>query len=56
MDNQYLDEAAVHAYLELIELNMKAWRPEVAAWLHSDASTEALGKLLALVPCSPSVH
>jgi hypothetical protein len=56
MEPHYLNEAAIHAYLELIELNMRAWRPEVAEWLHSDAGAEALGKLLAIVPCSPSVH
>lgn len=56
MEHEYLDEAAVHAYLELIELNMRAWRPEVTAWLHSEESAEALGKLLAIVPCSPAVH
>jgi hypothetical protein len=56
MEANYLSEAAIHAYLELIELNMRAWRPEVAEWLHSEASAEALGKLLAIVPCSPSVH
>ena len=56
MQQEYLDEAAIHAYLELIELNMRVWRPEVAAWLHSDESAEALGRLLAIVPCSPTVH
>lgn len=56
MEPQYLNDAAIHAYLELIELNMRAWRPEVAEWLHSEASADALGKLLAIVPCSPSVH
>jgi hypothetical protein len=46
----------IHAYLELISLNMRAWRPEVAAWIHSEDSADALGKLLAIVPCSPSIH
>jgi len=56
METTYLNEASIHAYLELIELNMRAWRPEVAEWLHSEAGADALGKLLAIVPCSPSIH
>lgn len=56
MEPQYLNDAAVHAYLELIALNMRSWQPEVAAWLHSDQSAAALGQLLAIVPCSPSLH
>ncbi len=56
MEPQYLSQAAIHAYLELVELNMRSWQPEVAEWLHSDASAEALSQLLAIVPCSPSVH
>lgn len=56
MEQQYLDDAAIHAYLELIALNMRAWRPEVAEWLHSDEGADALEKLLAIVPCSPVIH
>lgn len=53
---QELQQAAVHAYLELIELNMRSWQPEVAAWLHSDESAAELARLLAAVPCSPTLH
>ena len=56
MEQQHLNEQAIHAYLELITLNMRAWRPEVAAWLHSEDGADALGRLLAIVPCSPTVH
>lgn len=56
MEQNYLSESAVQAYLELISLNMRSWRPEVSEWLHSDASAPALGELLAAVPCSPTVH
>jgi hypothetical protein len=56
MEAQYLSHEAIHAYLELIELNMRSWRPEVAEWLHSDESAEQLAQLLLAVPCSPTVH
>lgn len=56
METQTLHEAEIHAYLELIELNMRSWQPEVSAWLHSEDSAEALARLLAIVPCSPTVH
>jgi len=56
MEREYLNDAAIHAYLELIALNMRAWRPEVSEWLHSEESADALEQLLAAVPCSPSIH
>ena len=56
MEQQYLDDAAIQAYLQLIALNMRSWKPDVAAWLHSEAGNEALGQLLLVVPCSPTVH
>lgn len=56
MEQQYLDDAAIQAYLQLVALNMRSWKPDVAAWLHSDAGTIALGQLLIAVPCSPTVH
>ena len=56
METETLNQAAVHAYFELIALNMRSWQPDVAAWLHSDQSAAALGQLLAMVPCSPTVH
>ena len=56
METQELPRSAIYAYLELIELNMRSWQPEVSAWLHSEESTEALANLLAAVPCSPTVH
>ena len=56
MPQEYLDDAAINAYLELIALNMKVWRPEVAAWLHSKDAEAPLRELLAIVPCSPTIH
>ena len=56
MESPTLNEAAVHAYFELIALNMRSWQPEVDAWLHSEDSAVALGQLLAIVPCSPTLH
>jgi hypothetical protein len=56
METQDLQQAAIHAYLELIELNMRSWQPEVSAWLHSEDSAESLARLLAAVPCSPTLH
>jgi hypothetical protein len=56
MQQEYLDDAAIQAYLKLIELNMGSWRPEISDWLHSDESRPALGRLLAIVPCPPTLH
>lgn len=56
METQNVNAEALQAWFELIELNMQAWRPEVADWLHSEDSQEALSQLLAAVPCSPTVH
>jgi hypothetical protein len=56
MESNELRPAAIHAYLELIALNLGSWRPDVAAWLHSEDGESALRALLAAVPCSPTVH
>jgi hypothetical protein len=56
MEQHTLDDAAIQAYLQLIALNMRSWQPDVAAWLHSDAGNAALGQLLVIVPCSPTLH
>ena len=56
MEHTELDDIAIHAYLELISLNLGSWRPEIDAWLHSEASAPALARLLANVPCSPTIH
>jgi hypothetical protein len=56
MEQDLLPDFAIKAYLELIELNMESWRPEVAAWLHSADAEMPLRNLLAAVPCSPTVH
>ena len=56
MDAAYLPDEAVHAYLKLIELNMTSWKPQVAEWLHSEGAEPSLKQLLAIVPCSPTVH
>jgi hypothetical protein len=42
--------------LRLIELNLGAWRPHVAEWLHSPEAEAPLKELLILVPCSPTLH
>ena len=51
-----LPDAAIQAYLRLIELNLAGWRPHVAEWLHSEAAEAPLKELLSLVPCSPTLH
>lgn len=56
MENEELNDAAVQAYLDLIALNMRVWRPEVAEWLHSPEAEGPLKQLLTIVPCSPTVH
>jgi hypothetical protein len=56
MEQEYLDSNAVHAYLELVALNMRVWRPEVAEWLHSEDAEGPLLELLSAVPCSPTIH
>lgn len=56
METPYLPTEAIQAYLRLMELNMSGWQPQVAAWLHSDEATLPLQQLLAMVPCSPTLH
>jgi hypothetical protein len=56
MDSEVLDNVAINAYLNLIALNMRVWKPEVALWLHSDDAGPTLRDLLVNVPCSPTVH
>jgi hypothetical protein len=51
-----LPEASIEAYLRLMELNLGAWRPHVAAWLHSQEAEAPLKELLTMVPCSPTLH
>ena len=48
--------AALKAYEELVRLNLDAWKPEVAEWLHSEEAEPALKELLEAVPCSPVMH
>jgi hypothetical protein len=56
MERELLPDFAIKAYLELVELNMGSWRPEVAKWLHSEDAEAPLRNLLAAVPCSPTIH
>jgi hypothetical protein len=56
METTELPDVAIHAYLKLIELNLAAWKPQVAEWLHSEDAELPLRELLAHVPCSPTVH
>jgi hypothetical protein len=51
-----LPEASIQAYLQLIELNLGSWRPQIAEWLHSQEAEEPLKELLTMVPCSPTLH
>lgn len=51
-----LPDFAIRAYLDLVELNLGSWRPEVAEWLHSRDAEISLRQLLAAVPCSPTIH
>jgi hypothetical protein len=56
MDTTELPDAAIHAYLRLMELNMASWKPQVAEWLHSEDAEPSLKQLLVMVPCSPTLH
>jgi len=56
MNTTELPAAIAHAYFRLIELNLSAWRPQVAQWLHSSAAEEPLRELLQHVPCSMTIH
>ena len=56
METTEFPAESIQAYLKLIELNMSGWKPQVAAWLHSDAAQMPLQQLLAVVPCSPTLH
>ena len=51
-----LPDAAIQAYLRLMELNLASWRPQIAQWLHSEEAEAPLKELLSLVPCSPTLH
>lgn len=55
-DRIELPDAAIRAYLRLIELNLGSWRPQVAEWLHSSEAEAPLKELLLMVPCSPTLH
>jgi hypothetical protein len=52
----YAPEAVIQAYRRLIQLNMESWKPEVNNWLHSEEAEPVLEELLAMVPCSGTVH
>jgi hypothetical protein len=56
MVSAYAHEAALQAYKRLIQLNMESWKPEVTDWLHSAEAEPVLEELLAMVPCSGTVH
>jgi hypothetical protein len=56
MQHDLMNDISAQAWLELVALNMRLWRPEVADWLHSEAATAPLKQLLAVVPCPPEVH
>ena len=49
-------QAAVVAYQKLLQLNWQVWKPEVAAWLHSEDAEPVLKELLVAVPCSATLH
>jgi hypothetical protein len=51
-----LPAASIQAYIRLMELNFGSWRPQVAAWLHSQEAEAPLKELLTMVPCSPTLH
>lgn len=56
MESIEIPAVSVQAYIKLIELNLAAWKPDVENWLHSEEASPALRELLALVPCSPTLH
>ena len=56
MERIYWPAAAVHAYLQLLHLNLNLWKPQVAEWLHSEEADSSLKLLLLTVPSSPTNH
>jgi hypothetical protein len=56
MVTAYAPEAAIHAYRQLLQLNFESWKPEVYDWLHSEDAEPVLKELLAVVPCSVTIH
>ena len=52
----YAPEAVIQAYRRLIQLNMESGKPGVNDWLHSEEAKPVLEELLAMVPCSGTVH
>jgi len=56
MQHEQMEVIAARAYLELVALNMRLWKPEVADWLHSEDAEAQLKQLLAVVPCPPTLH
>ena len=56
MNATELPAQALQAYFRLMELNLAAWRPRVAQWLHSTEAQAPLLELLQNVPCSATIH
>ena len=56
MTTANLPDPRILAYMRLMELNLASWKPQVADWLHSEEAEPSLKELLAIVPCSPTIH
>lgn len=56
METINLPEVVVDAHFRLIALNFESWKPDIAEWLHSEQAETELQQLLALVPCSATIH
>jgi hypothetical protein len=56
MATAYVSEEMLQAYRRLIQLNLESWRPEVNDWLHSEEAEPERIELLAIVPCSITMH
>jgi hypothetical protein len=53
---EYIPAVSVEAYRQLLQLNIKSYKPEVADWLHSEEAETVLIRMLAAVPCSSTLH
>ena len=55
MEN-YVPEAVVEAYRQLVALNSERHKPEFQDWLHSEEAEPVLTQILLHVPCSQTLH
>jgi len=54
-DNQPPIEV-IHAWQQLLMLNLESYKPRVTDWLHSEDAKLVLKQLLVNVPCAGRIH